>query len=116
MAPVTEKVFPENFPLGLKFKDVAKRMKEHIGRTVWARRGGFDYKIIGISKKPLKKIRFRKNGMVEYYKKRYNEDLKCLNYPVFKCTDAMKIPPELAHVELYDEDSHDDWGGYIVTQ
>jgi hypothetical protein len=103
MAPVREKVFPENFPVNLKFKDVANMMKEHIGRIVWSRPGGLDYRITGISKKPLSKLRFRKSGMTEYYKKWYNVDLKYLNYPVFNCTCSMKIPPELARVELYND-------------
>jgi hypothetical protein len=117
MAPVRETIFPENFPVDLKFKDVENMMKQHKGRLIWVAPRNQYYRITGISKKPLSKLRFRKKSMTEYYKKRHNVDLKYLNYPVFNCTNSAKIPPEVALLEedeKYEEISDDEWGGYIV--
>jgi hypothetical protein len=112
MAPVTGKVFPENFPANLKFNEVVKRMKEHKGRLIWVEPGRQYFRILRVSKKPLSKLRFRKKSMVEYYKKRHNVDLKYLNYPVFNCTNSAKIPPEVALLEedeKYEEIGDESW-------
>jgi hypothetical protein len=95
MAPV----FPETFPSDSKFKDVENMMKEHKGRLIRVKSGNRYFRITGVSRKPLGKLRFRKKSMTEYYKKRYNMDLQYLNYPVFNCTNSVKIPPEVASLE-----------------